>query len=100
MICRVWGDEITGKRDILRYYVPGYNTLSEKLVTKPVLLSNVDPSVGLSNPKVTITGSDLICEYTRQKSIPSVPDYMDLSSTLTSFCFLFAEGKINETTGI
>lgn len=69
-------------------------------MTTPVLLSNSNPSIGLTNMKVTILNFDLICEYTRQKSMPSVPNYFDLSSTSTPFCFLFAEGKINETTGI
>ncbi len=97
MICRVWGDEITGRRDILRYYVPNYNNIVEKNLTRPVLLSSSNPSIGLSNIKVTIQSFDLICEYTREKAMPSVPNYMDISSG--SFCFLFAEGKINETTG-
>lgn len=72
--------------------------MSNRISTKPFLISSANPSIGLSNMKVTVLNSDLICEFTRQKALVA-PYYTDLSSNQAKWCFLFAEGKINETTG-
>ena len=43
------------------------------------VLYEPEPSVGISNSKITVEGDILTCQFRRQKKNDSIPNYFDLN---------------------
>jgi hypothetical protein len=68
-------------RVVQHYYNQGKST--------PLLLS--DPTVGFSNPQVSINNGLMTCSFTRQMSMPGTDKYFDISTT--PYYLLVASGQ-------
>ena len=60
--------------------------------TRPSLLLNENPTIGISNAVVSTDQGFLICTFSREKSNPSIQNYFDLNM---DYYLLLAKGSIN-----
>ena len=81
LICKIFGSQQTVEH--------AFNSGK----SRPNVLSEQNPSVGLSNIKVQFEDNKLTCSFNRQKSLPDINNYFNTNS---SYYILLARGTINE----
>ena len=61
--------------------------------TTPSYLSSTDTKIGFTSISVSVVNGQLVCSFSRLKSLPSVQNYFDFKS-VTSYFILTASGTL------
>lgn len=86
VVCKLWGSSTLA---VERYYNPGQ--------TRPVYTSPTNPSLGLSNTRVTSNGSAVTCAFRRDKATGGNAQIFDLNN---DYFILIAQGGVQASNEI